>query len=558
MADQSSTTGTSGMKKTLGLTGVTINAMALIAPGAFLWITYQLQAANTDIAGNSTALDMWTGIVAALIVAFLTAFAFAELARKYPEAGTGSSYYFAEKAFIDREEVAHRRWARLAKFLTGWAAHLFYWVYPGVMVAFFAVIVGYVVSQIASTNISNIVNGVPAQIIICIIFSIIVGAIAYRGISGSTNVAIAINVIQLTALILFSVGAIAFRIINPLHVNPQDWYFAGIKAIVLPHSINGLLFQSTIAILILVGFESCTALAAEAKNPTRDIPRGVILALVIQGLFAYLFEYFAMNYAMINSGTNAFGTGLGYGAAAAIPASAGQAAVAAVPEAHGIAAAALSSAPLGDMIKQIGTAFFNNPNIGFILMIITAITVIIAILGTTLAAMNTGVRITFAMAQDDEMPEILGLMHGKYATPHTSIYAMVVVSAIIGAIGVSGIGGPAVALTGITLASNLGTFILYGLICALTMVSFIGTKEFKLLQHVIIPVLGIIGNIIMIGAIFGIGLTVGGTTTIETEIGLGISGAWLLVSVLYFVITSRSKGKHIVPPVAAMGGAAGK
>src|SRR5579885_1570565 len=34
-----------GMKPTLGLTGVTINAMALIAPGAFLWTTYQLQAA---------------------------------------------------------------------------------------------------------------------------------------------------------------------------------------------------------------------------------------------------------------------------------------------------------------------------------------------------------------------------------------------------------------------------------------------------------------------------------------------------------------------------------
>ena len=33
------------MKKTLGLTGVTVNAMALIAPGAFLWITFQVQAA---------------------------------------------------------------------------------------------------------------------------------------------------------------------------------------------------------------------------------------------------------------------------------------------------------------------------------------------------------------------------------------------------------------------------------------------------------------------------------------------------------------------------------
>src|SRR5260370_3044102 len=97
------------MKKTLGLTGVTVNAMALIAPGAFLWITYQLQAANVDSAGNSTAGDMWTGIVLALIIAFLTALAFAELARRYPDACTGSSYYFAEKAFLDRANSAYLR-----------------------------------------------------------------------------------------------------------------------------------------------------------------------------------------------------------------------------------------------------------------------------------------------------------------------------------------------------------------------------------------------------------------------------------------------------------------
>src|SRR5260370_41846374 len=106
MTDQSTTT---GMKKTLGLTGVTVNAMALIAPGAFLWMTYQIQAANTDVAGNSTAPEMWTGIAAALIVAFLTALSFDELARRYPEAGTGSSYYFAEQGCLDREEPTHRR-----------------------------------------------------------------------------------------------------------------------------------------------------------------------------------------------------------------------------------------------------------------------------------------------------------------------------------------------------------------------------------------------------------------------------------------------------------------
>src|SRR5574341_810935 len=206
MTTQSST----GMKKTLGLTGVTVNAMALIAPGAFLWMTYQLQAANLDASGNSTAPDMWTGIVAALIIAFLTAFAYAELAARYPEAGTGSAYYFAEKAFLDREEPHHRRWARLSKFVTGWAAHLFYWVYPGVMVAFFAVLITYIVGAFGYTM------PMWQQIVVAWGFSILVGSIAIRGISGSTIASIFTNVIRPRALVFFSVLAIMFRMQNPL------------------------------------------------------------------------------------------------------------------------------------------------------------------------------------------------------------------------------------------------------------------------------------------------------------------------------------------------------
>ncbi len=60
-----------GLRKTLTLTGVTVNAMALIAPGAFLWITYQLQAAQVDAAGVSTAMDIWPGLALALIIVVL-------------------------------------------------------------------------------------------------------------------------------------------------------------------------------------------------------------------------------------------------------------------------------------------------------------------------------------------------------------------------------------------------------------------------------------------------------------------------------------------------------
>src|ERR1700738_5615057 len=97
--EQGVPTDAGAVKKTLSTTGVTVNAMALIAPGAFLWITFQLQAAQTVPGGTaSTALDMWPGIVFALILAFLTALSYSELARVYPEAGTGSCLHFAGEA----------------------------------------------------------------------------------------------------------------------------------------------------------------------------------------------------------------------------------------------------------------------------------------------------------------------------------------------------------------------------------------------------------------------------------------------------------------------------
>ncbi len=508
----SQTSTPTGMKKTLGLTGVTVNAMALIAPGAFLWMTFQLQAANTDAAGQSTALDMWTGIVAALIVAFLTAFAFAELARRYPQAGSGSAYYFAEKAFLDRSNSSHRRWSRLAKFITGWAAHLFYWVYPGVMVAFMAVLITYIAGQFGLSI------PVIGQIIIAWIFSACVGFIALRGINGSTMVSIVINVIQLTALVAFSVLAIMFRLGNPLHIASTGWYHPAATSIVLPHNFAGMLFQSTIAILILVGFESSTALAAEAIDPRRDIPRGVILSLVIQGLFAYLLEYFAANYALSTRLTSPDGS------------------------LTGIAAAAASGAPIGDMAIQIGNAFLGGN--GFALMLVIAATVAIAILGTTLAAMNTGVRISFAMAQDAEMPGVMGLLHEKYATPYIAVIMMVIVSAVVATIGVL---GGVMALTGITLASNLGTFVLYALICGLTLVAFGASIEFNWLKHALIPALGLIANLVMVLAVFIIGITSGGITSQATYLALTISGVWLALSTAYFVISSLRKGKAILP-----------
>jgi amino acid transporter len=518
------------VKKTLSTTGVTINAMALIAPGAFLWITFALQAAGTDPKGNSTAFDMWQGIVFALIVAFLTAISYAEMAKIYPEAGYGSAYYFAEKTFADKASAAHQKWARLAKLVTGWAAHLFYWVYPGVMVSFMAILISYIAGLFGAKDGSGPTAnpGLPLAVNICValVFALICGAIAVRGIAGSTMTSWIVNIVQLVTLVIFSFAAIAYRVINPQHAHfasstPLDMSFGhrSLASIIIPHSIPNVLFQATIAILILVGFESCTALGAEAKDARKSVPLGVIWSLIIQGLFAYLFEYLAANYAVSDKLT--YGTGKDM--------------------VTGMAAADKSQAPIGDLTKLIGDSLFHG--LGTFLTITMAITVAAAVLGTTLACINTGVRVSYAMAKDKEMPAMMSLMHGKFATPHSAVWILTIISGIIGAVGTY---NTAVAQTGISLASNLGTFILYMLICIWTIIAFNGRKEKNHFLHMLIPVLGLLTNVLMIVTIFYLAFSAGGDSAKAAKVALGFAVGWGLLSLFYVAVNSSRSGRKLV------------
>jgi amino acid transporter len=160
--------------------------------------------------------------------------------------------------------------------------------------------------------------------------------------------------------------------------------------------------------------------------------------------------------------------------------------------------------------------------------------------------MNTAVRISFAMAQDDEMPGILGALHTKHATPHMGVWLLVGVSAIIGGIGVLSV----TALTGITLASNIGTFVLYALICIFTFITFVGTKEFHSIKHAIVPFLGLLGNVGLLIAVVFIGLTTPGVSQDATKMALWVTVVWGILSVGYLVWKSKKTGKSLFPAKA--------
>ncbi len=499
------------LKKTLGLTGVTINAMALIAPGAFLWLTYQMQAAQVDLAGETTAMDMFAGLVLALILAFLTAISYSKLSELYPQAGTGSSYYFTEQAILNESRISPL--ARLSKFVVGWFSHLYYWVYPGVMVAMMATLITYIFSQF------GVELSMFWQMASAVIFAFLVGYIAYRGITGSTISNTVINVIQIIALIVVTILALVYRATNPEHVT---FVHPTLSSVVMPHNFSNVMFQATIAILLLVGFESATALTAESKSP-KHVSRGVMISLVIQGLIMYLFEYFGAN-AWINTAYT------GKDAKDAVV--------------TGIGAAAASSAPIGDMVKNLGDALLGN--MGFALMIIVACSVGIAVIGTTLACMNTGVRVTYAMSKDKEVPSFLGFLHPKHATPHAGVWAMTIASAVIGAFGVLSV----VNLTAITFWSNIGTFILYGMTNLIAFVAFLRHPQRNAFTHIVVPILGTIANIAMLFAVLYLGILGGGDTQTAAMYSIIATVVWLVVGIAYlFVQSARTQRKIIGGPV---------
>ncbi len=497
-----------GFRKSLTLTGVTVNAMALIAPGAFLWITYQVQASQVDSAGASTSMDIWPGLGLALILAFLTAISYSMLSELYPDAGTGSSYYYAEKAFLDKEEAGFHRWARVAKYIVGWISHLYYWVYPGVMVAMMATMIVYIL------GLFSVSLPPAAQVAIAVVFSFATAYVAYRGISGSTLASLLINAIQIAALVLISVLALSYRFGNPQHVT---FLHPTLASAVLPHNLSHVLFQATIAILLLVGFESATALTAEALHPS-FVTRGVILSLIIQGLIAYLFEYFAAS-AWINTAytlKDAKGKAL-----------------------TGFDAAGFSQAPIGDMTRILGDSLLGG--IGFVLLLAIALTVAIAVFGTTLAAMNTGVRLTYAMGKDEEVPAILGILHGRYATPHFGVWLMALASAAIGGFGVLSV----MNLTAVTFLSNIGTFLLYGLTNLVAWVAFRRSPKARTVKHVLVPLLGVIANIAMLLAVIYLGILGGGDTRTAALISIIATAGWFGIGLIYFVSNTRARGREV-------------
>jgi amino acid transporter len=143
------------------------------------------------------------------------------------------------------------------------------------------------------------------------------------------------------------------------------------------------------------------------------------------------------------------------------------------------------------------------------------------------------------------MPGILGLLHFRHATPHYGVIALAIVSAILGGYAVLSADN----LLQITLASNTGTFLVYGMTNALVLFAFGGLHKRNLVKHVIIPVAGLVANIAMLVGVIYMSVSSGGSTQTDTVIALAIVGVWILIGAVWLVFNSAAtKTSLLVKP----------
>lgn len=117
----------------------------------------------------------------------------------------------------------------------------------------------------------RLIFDLPALVIIILITTLV-----YIGVRESRNFSNLMVVLKLCVIVLvIGVGAV--------YVNPDNWLPAnshGIKSF-MPNGFGGVMSAVSGVFFAYIGFDAISVMAEESKNPQKDLPRSMILSLVI-------------------------------------------------------------------------------------------------------------------------------------------------------------------------------------------------------------------------------------------------------------------------------------
>ena len=328
------------LKRRLGLpllvlygTGITIGAGIYVLIGS--------------VAGHAGVYAPWSFLLAAAVMGFTVA-SYIELSTRYPVSA-------GEAAFV-RAAFG----SRLLSTMTG------------LLTVIIAIVSSAAVALGSAGYIQQFVD-LPRSLIV-IVLVVGLGAVAAWGILESVIIASVFTLIEAGGLIAIVVVAVYTDL-------PIVAALANAPPIEIG-ALSGIAFGGLLAFFAFIGFEDLANVVEEAKEPRRDIPRAMVLTLIISTIL--------------------------YVVVAAV-------AVSAVS----IERLSLSPAPLSLVFREIA---------GVSPATISAIA-IVATLNTILAQMTMAARVIYGLARDGDLPGILARVSPRTGTPLVAT-ALIVASII--------------------------------------------------------------------------------------------------------------------------------
>jgi amino acid transporter len=422
-------------KGSISLSGVLFVSIATMAPGAGL--AYAIMTGSL-FAGGALPL----AVVGATIGCVLVAVGIAQMAKHISTAGGLGS--FVGRAFHPA-----------LGFVVAFCAPMFYLAaLPYLMLVFGNLVAAALFPEGGGAYKATwIVAGLA-----CLVFS---GALNYFGAAFSTKAGVILGSLEILVLLVMSVHMIvasgsnnSVSVFTTEHANAEG--FVG---------MSGVIAASVYGFLAFIGFEAGAPLAAETKNPKRNVPRAIVWSAIIVGVFYIIGSYAASTY---------FGADQLYD---------------------------FMNFNQGDgwigMAKKLWGA-------GWIVLLL-------ALLNSSIACANGasmgGTRHIWAMARAGTIPKIFAKTHHRWKSPVTAIYFMFGIGSIAAVIG-GLLWGPiaSLGLFGTIIAViALPVHMMAALSCPVYYWRY-RRSEFNVVVHLIIPVLGVL--FLIPGFFVGAGITV--------------------------------------------------
>ena len=331
------------LKRQLGLFQATMYGVGLIL-GAGIYV---LIGEATGIAGNT----VWISVVMGAIVAAFTGLSYAELASMYPKAA--AEYVYVKNAFKNN----------FLAFIVGW------------LIIFTAIVSASTVSLGFGGYFAGF-YGSPITIS-AVLLIVVLSFVNFYGIRESSWANIVFTIIEVSGLAFIIYIGFTFTSTTPVN------YFEN------PFGINGIFAAVALIFFAYIGFENIANIAEETKNPTRVLPRALILSISITGIIYILVSIAAIS--VLNW------QDLGE-----------------------------STAPLADVA---GRAAGSGAQFGLSVIALFATT------NTVLLMLVAGSRILYGMAQQHSLPSLFAKIHARTKTPWIAVFAVMVAAVTFAFVG---------------------------------------------------------------------------------------------------------------------------